>query len=416
MTDFETVDYFTDMLSFPDPYPYFDHLRSKCPVSASDAVRRAGGDGHQEALAVYKDPAFSSCVAVAGPFPRCRSRREGDDISASDRRAPRGDADGRAHRHEDAEAHPKTRGLLSRLITPKRLSENEDFMWRLVDQQLDKFIDRGACEFIADYAKPLSMLVDRRPARACRSRTTTNSGPRFGQRDRRRIWARRRNRCAQPAVVARREVPQLHQDRRREPRDDVLTELAAATKPRTGRPGDRRSREAWRRSSSRRARRRRPSCVSTAMRVIGGATRHPDRRCATTARKIPAFLEESLRMESPVKSALPDGADHDDDRRCGGACGHHRHAVPGASNRDRAQVRRSHTSSASTGPTCVSSGVHAWARTRAPARRWPGPRRRISMNRILDRMAEHQDLRREMHGPAGDRKLRVRTRRSSCGG
>ena len=32
-------------------------------------------------------------------------------------------------------------------------------MWRLVDQQLDKFIDRGACEFMADYAKPLSMLV-----------------------------------------------------------------------------------------------------------------------------------------------------------------------------------------------------------------------------------------------------------------
>ena len=30
----------------------------------------------------------------------------------------------------DADDHAKTRGLLSKLITPKRLSENEEFMWR----------------------------------------------------------------------------------------------------------------------------------------------------------------------------------------------------------------------------------------------------------------------------------------------
>ena len=32
-------------------------------------------------------------------------------------------------------------------------------MWRLADQQLDTFIDRGACEFLEDYAKPFSSLV-----------------------------------------------------------------------------------------------------------------------------------------------------------------------------------------------------------------------------------------------------------------
>ena len=33
MTDFESVDFFTDESLVPDPYPYFDHLRSKCPVA-----------------------------------------------------------------------------------------------------------------------------------------------------------------------------------------------------------------------------------------------------------------------------------------------------------------------------------------------------------------------------------------------
>ena len=48
---------------------------------------------------------------------------------------------------------------MNKLITPKRLKENEEFMWRLADQQLDTFIERGRCEFLADYAKPFSLLV-----------------------------------------------------------------------------------------------------------------------------------------------------------------------------------------------------------------------------------------------------------------
>ena len=32
VTDFETVDYFFDPALVPDPYPYYDYLRSQCPV------------------------------------------------------------------------------------------------------------------------------------------------------------------------------------------------------------------------------------------------------------------------------------------------------------------------------------------------------------------------------------------------
>ena len=46
-----------------------------------------------------------------------------------------------------------------RLITPKRLKDNEAFMWRLADQQLDEFVGRGRGEFIGGYAQPFAMLV-----------------------------------------------------------------------------------------------------------------------------------------------------------------------------------------------------------------------------------------------------------------
>ena len=46
-----------------------------------------------------------------------------------------------------------------RLITPKRLKENEEFMWRLADRQIDEFVANGECEFMRDYAGPFAMLV-----------------------------------------------------------------------------------------------------------------------------------------------------------------------------------------------------------------------------------------------------------------
>ncbi len=45
------------------------------------------------------------------------------------------------------------------MLTPKRLKENEEFMWRLVDRQLDEFIANGECEFLGEYAKPFATLV-----------------------------------------------------------------------------------------------------------------------------------------------------------------------------------------------------------------------------------------------------------------
>ena len=104
--------------------------------------------------------------------------------------------------------HTSTRGLLSKLITPKRLSENEEFMWRLADQQLDKFIDRGRCEFMEDYAKPFAMLVIADllgvPAEDHGEFRAVLAGEPLGD------LGEEDDRRAQPAGVAGREVLRLH--------------------------------------------------------------------------------------------------------------------------------------------------------------------------------------------------------------
>ena len=96
---------------------------------------------------------------------------------------------------------PRPGGLLSKLITPKRLSENEEFIWRLADQQIDKFLDRGACEFMEDYAKPLSMLVIADllgvPVEDHREFRAVLGNEHVGQ------LGRGRHGCSQPADVAR---------------------------------------------------------------------------------------------------------------------------------------------------------------------------------------------------------------------
>ena len=43
----------------------------------------------------------------------------------------------------DPPAHTRERALLMRLITPRRLKENEAFMYRLSDQLLDEFVTDG---------------------------------------------------------------------------------------------------------------------------------------------------------------------------------------------------------------------------------------------------------------------------------
>jgi cytochrome P450 len=234
MTDvtFDDVDFFRGDELIADPYPYFDHLREGCPVSREPHHDVVMVTGYDEACAVYSDSeTFSSCNAVTGPFPGFPVPLEGDDVSELIEQ----------HRDElpmsdqlptmDPPKHRDHRGLLMRLLTPARLRENEEAMWKLADQQIDEFVDRGHCELIEDFAKPFTMLVianllgvPEEDYVLFREQLHGGGGSSVGS-------SQKDAMQHSPLQFLYDQFSRYVEDRRRDPRGDVLTGLANATFP-----------------------------------------------------------------------------------------------------------------------------------------------------------------------------------------
>lgn len=161
--EFEKHDYFRSHQFVNDPYPYFDYLRAQSPVVREPHQGIYMVTGYDEALEIYNDPdRFSSCMSTTGPIAGCPiplKGRENEDISALIEeyrdKTPFSDQ----LPTMDPPVHTNHRALLMALITPKRLKENEEFMWKLADQQIDSFISDGECEFMGAFAQPFAVLV-----------------------------------------------------------------------------------------------------------------------------------------------------------------------------------------------------------------------------------------------------------------
>ena len=400
-TDFETADFFSDPSLLEDPYPYFEHLRAKCPVShISNGV--VAVSGYDEASDVYRDiDTFSSCNAVVGPFAQFPVPLEGDDISALIE----------AHRDQlpmfehmvtmDPPDHTRERALLMRLITPKRLAENEAFVWRLADRQLDEFIASGRCEFIKAYSQPFAMMVVADLLGVPESehqlfRSGFGLGRPPGQ-----LGFDERERELNPLSWLDDWFSTYIEDRRREPRDDVLTQMALATYPDGSTPEV----IAVVRSATflfAAGQETTAKLLATAMRYLCEYPELQD-ELREHGERIPDFIEEALRLESPVK------ADFRLARRnttVGGVdvpAGTPVMLLNGAANRDPRRFE-SPTELRLDRPNAkehiaFGRGVHscpggALARTEG----------RISLERILHRTRDIR-LSEEHHGPKGDRRF-----------
>jgi cytochrome P450 len=384
VTDYDSTNFFADQSLLVDPYPYFDHLRSKCPVLDQPHQGVMAITGHQEALAVYKDAAMSACVSVAGPFSGLPFEPAGDDIGELIE----------AHREQipmsehivtqDPPLHTRTRGLLSRLITPKRLSENEEFMWRLADKQLDGFVDRGSCEFLEAYARPFSGLVIADllgiPTTVHEESRAVYEGQVVGS-----VEDDSVTRTHNPLEWMNDKFDKFITDRRREPRGDVLTELAEAKYPDGSTPE---VIDVIRLATFLFAAGQETTTklISAALRVIA---ENPDLQKLLRDNRdlIPAFLEETLRLESPVKSHFRIARTSTTIGDVKIPAGSTVMLLPGASNRDARKFEcpnefrmdrpnvREHVA--------FGRGHHSCPG--APLARAEG---RVSLNRILDRMAD----------------------------
>ena len=394
METFETVDYFSDAELITDPYPYFNHLRGQCPVLPGGPAGVVTVTGHEEAVSAYKNPALSAATSLVGPFAPLPFEAEGDDITALLGRAPRTDSDGRTRFVDGSSpAHTHARPV-ERLLTPKRLRENEEYISRLVDEKLDSFVADGRCEFLESYGKPLSMLV-----------IADLLG--VPEEDHDEFNAVLATSVVAGAAVAALNPLQFLDDkfneyitaRRQQPRDDVLTELAQARYEDGEVPEiDEVVKLATFLFAA--GQETTTKLLSQAVRNLG---EFPDvqERLRADRSLIPVFLEETLRLESPVKSHFRIAKTTTAIGDCPIKAGTTIMLLPGAANRDprkfdrpdefqldRKNVRE-HVAFARGPHSCPGAPL---ARTEA----------RISIDRMLDRMANIR-ISEEHHGRAESR-------------
>ncbi|PQM49079.1 Cytochrome P450 144 [Mycobacterium talmoniae] len=300
MKDVDAVDFFRDDAMVADPYPYLHALRDRCPVTKEPHHGVTMVTGWEEACEVAGNAeVFSSCISVTGPFPGFPVPLEGDDVSDLIEQ----------HRAElpfsdqlptlDPPTHTDHRALLMRLITPKRLKENEDAMWVLADRVLDTFLPPGEGEFIKGFAGPFTLLViadllgvPEEDRDGFVKGIHHHAGGGVGSTDAESL-------AHSPLEFLYGIFADYISDRRREPRDDVLSGLAAATFPDGSIPDVT--------DVARVATNVFSAGQETTVRLLGAALQvigeRPDiqRRLREDRSLIPNFIEEALRIESPVK-------------------------------------------------------------------------------------------------------------------
>ena len=301
MTDIDSRDFFLDNELLHDPYQYLADMRAECPLRREKHHNVVMVTGYDEAVAIYNDTErFSSCLSVTGPFPGFPVPLQGDDVSALIDE----------HRDElpfndqlpafDPPKHTAHRALLSKMITPKRLKENEEFMWRLADRVYDEALVDGRCEYNGQYATTFAMLVIADllgvpEADHAEFRQALLEGNHTGT-----IGSSKGDSLEHtPLEYLYGKFSEYISDRRDNPRDDVLTGVAQATFPDGSTPE---VIDAVRVASNLFA-----AGQETTVRLLSASVMMLAEDPALQAKLrsdrdlIPRFVEESLRYESPVR-------------------------------------------------------------------------------------------------------------------
>jgi cytochrome P450 len=405
MKDFSEVNFFTDPGLVANPYPYYEYLRAQCPVVHVPSSGVVAVTGYDELGQVYRDSAtFSAVNSSLGPFP-LPFEVAGDDISEQVE----------AHRDQfpmsehlvsfDPPKHTAHRALLNGLFTPKRLKENEEFMWRLADQLIDEFAPDGHAEFGSAYGQPFPLLVIAdllgvpEADHAMFRELLAGRGPAEDPE-----WAQ----CGEDGSVNMNPLAYLDKwfttyicERRNAPAQDILTEMATQRFPDGSLPEVvdlvRIATFLFIAGHETTAR-----LLSSAMRLLA-----EDPELQNTLRanrdRIPNFVEEMLRLESPIKSdfrlarvattlggvAVPAGTTV--------------MLLPGAANRDPrhfecpAELRVDRPNARQN--VAFARGVHSCPG--GPLARIEG---RVTIDRILERLKDIR-LDEARHGPPGDRRF-----------
>jgi cytochrome P450 len=401
--DIEALNFFRDETLVADPNPYYEAMRAKCPVKREPHHDVMMVTGYDEAVEVFHDAKrFSSCISVTGPFPGFPVPLEGDDVTDLIEQ----------HRDElpmsdqlptlDPPTHTAHRALLMRLFTPKRLKENEDRMTALADRVLDDFLTAGEGDVISGFAAPFTLLIigdllgmpeeDQgeflESLRHQRHHGTGGLGSTEGA-----------TMALSPLEFLYQRFARYIEDRRRDPRDDVLSGLATATFPDGTVPEVA--------DVVRVAANVFSAGQETTVRLLSAAVLILAERpglqewLRADPSRIPNFIEETLRMESPVKGDFRMSRTKTEVGGVDVPAGTILMLVNGAANRDPRRFPEPEVFDAERANArhhlAFGRGIHT-----CPGAPLARAEARVAIERLLSRTGEIR-ISDRVHGPAGDR-------------
>lgn len=204
-----------------DPYPFYDRLRSECPVYHHPRWNNWFLTRYSDVAAGLRNPRLSSARSAlaaqraGGNLPEAKEFYEGYGLSMI---------------ANDPPTHTRLRGLVSQAFTPRAVEAMTSRIQRIVDGLLDAVASRGRMDLIRELACPLPVIViaemlgipptDLERFKHWSDTLSVVAGGRLFGEDFVRISSARRELVAYFAEVV--------AQRRKVPRDDLLTALAQA--------------------------------------------------------------------------------------------------------------------------------------------------------------------------------------------
>lgn len=225
-------DFFTDKSVLLDPYDYFEQIRGDGPVHQMPNRDIIIVTGFKEGVDVLLNTRDFSSILNPEPLAPLRFEPKGSDITAQvEAVQDTGPMDLMVS--YDGDRHAAARSLFNPLFKPSRLKANELFMRSYADAMVREMVGRGSCEMIAEVATPYVTMViadllgvpedDREEFRK-----VIDAGPPPGNMDADEA-ARAQASGALMFMVG--YFNRYLAERRENPRDDVMTELALAKFP-----------------------------------------------------------------------------------------------------------------------------------------------------------------------------------------
>jgi cytochrome P450 len=302
------------MMDHPDrPFEVYDLLRRTCPVKRVENQGRVGGSDasgwlltrYEDIWDVLRDDEHFSSVGIMG-------HSEDETIPTKDVRFDEIDAREMARMAQripmllDPPGFVPYRRLMTPLLSPQKLIAREKDVRALVNSLIDDFIETGACNFHEHLNKPLPGILTCQLLGIPTERWRFFADPidEFLHKEGANAF-RTRSPSYEESPFARMQVPgmmgmlEIVEQRRREPKDDIISELANASID--GRPLNFYELGAMLSILLSGGTETTTSALGSAFIYLG---RHKDLRerlCLNPA-GIPAFVEEVLRMWPPLMS------------------------------------------------------------------------------------------------------------------